>query len=147
MIALLLQSDPQLTPDSVKILLARGAVTDSFTGSSENDLRNRWGAGKANVANSLAALSDPEFTVPTVANAPLQHLPAPRVTVWGSLLEVHAARRGRLNLYGLNGRLIYSAAIKQGETRIELPYRLPQLTLGSVTTAQGTSRFVLNSTR
>lgn len=72
-VALLLQSEPTLSPDAVADILFRGALTDSFTGLTPNDI---WGYGKLRVYDSLlttdiitSASSEPAPNTFTVSDA------------------------------------------------------------------------------
>jgi subtilisin family serine protease len=58
-VALLLQQDPELTPESAKNILSQSAKADSFTGGVPNDI---WGYGKLNADNALASVSTPTVT-------------------------------------------------------------------------------------
>lgn len=55
-VALLLQQNPLLTPEEVKVLLQQGALLDGFTGSKASLNRNVWGVGKVSAVGALSAL-------------------------------------------------------------------------------------------
>ena len=73
-VALLLDANPSLDAQQVKVLIQANAVKDSFTGTQCN---NTWGCGKANIANIVvtAVLTPPELVAP--ANSAVLNTPRP----------------------------------------------------------------------
>ena len=55
-VALLLEVNPELTPDEIKAILTSHADQDNFTGSTPNNI---WGSGKVNAHSSVASLEQP----------------------------------------------------------------------------------------
>jgi subtilisin family serine protease len=73
-IAMMLQLNPTLTPDSVKSIIALTAITDGYTGILPSSGNNTWGHGKINAYKALkymATLASVENTLndnPTKGN-------------------------------------------------------------------------------
>jgi minor extracellular serine protease Vpr len=57
-VALLLEANPTLSPDQVKLALTQSAKQDEFTGAISNDGDNSWGAGKIDVKSAIAFVKD-----------------------------------------------------------------------------------------
>ncbi len=60
-VALMLQKNPNLTPEEVKAALQAAATEDSYTGATPN---TAWGFGKLNAYKSLTGLEAPEYNPP-----------------------------------------------------------------------------------
>jgi minor extracellular serine protease Vpr len=63
-VALMLQANPKLSPAEVKIILAKTAITDTFTGTLPAQGTNLWGHGKI---NAYAAVME-AYTYPANLN-------------------------------------------------------------------------------
>lgn len=61
-VALLLQENPQLTPEEVKQHLANGAVRDSKTTLKSTGANNLWGAGKISATGALSSVLGKDVT-------------------------------------------------------------------------------------
>jgi hypothetical protein len=71
-IAMMLQMNPLLTPDSALSILARTAITDSHTGTLPTAGNNTWGHGKANAYKALKYMAQLVTVENTLSEDPLQ---------------------------------------------------------------------------
>ncbi|MFW5813264.1 MAG: S8 family peptidase [Fibrobacterota bacterium] len=113
-VALLLEADPLLTPDSVRNILGRTAIKDEHTGSlTEPDFN--WGWGKVNTLGALMELDEP----PVKSREPLSRMKRVQleITTGPNRRTLQISTAGfdfteKINLkgYDLKGRVVFSTA-------------------------------------
>jgi hypothetical protein len=90
-VALMLQANTTLTPETVVSTLQHTAINDPYTGKISSPYDVRWGAGKVDALAAIEALGVP-VEAPRAANLPLASGGAVHAVIRGSnLLEVYGA--------------------------------------------------------
>ncbi len=125
-VALMLQVNPKLTPDTVKSILQRTAINDKFTGKISPPYDVRWGAGKVNALGAIEALG-----VPVSSVVPGGIVAAGPGRVYASLrgrnlLQVYgtaASEQAVVEIYDLQGHLQVSLAAT-GSRPVAIPRSL-----------------------
>jgi len=124
-IALMLEANPQLTPENAKQLLQQTAIRDTFTGKILPD--NRWGAGKVNALGAMNALLTPTSLQRTEKYLAVS--PAPKIKLYGAnRLRIFwpadaADNAGTVELYDLAGKRLFASTVK-GDRFVTLPQHL-----------------------
>jgi hypothetical protein len=67
-IALMLEANPQLTANDIRIIFKQTAIKDNFTGALPDTGNNIWGLGKINAYRSVKAALEYNFINPTNSN-------------------------------------------------------------------------------
>jgi minor extracellular serine protease Vpr len=120
-VALMLEADPTLTPETVKQILQQSAIKDKYTGPlTSPDVR--WGAGKV---NALGALENMGIPLSTVQRSGSLSPPCRIVVLSEKRLRIQLpSARGQetasVEFFDLSGRKLLALNIKGGET-ITLP--------------------------
>lgn len=110
-VALMLQADPELTPETIRELIQNAAITDEFTGKITEPV-NRWGAGKVNALGTIKKLLGiPEtIVVSKKINGQktfIKHLK--------NGIKIQHLQQGTISLYDLSGRRVLCKNVKNGD--------------------------------
>lgn len=111
-VALMLQADPTLTPDSVTTILQQTAIKDQYTGPiTTPDVR--WGAGKVDALAAMVALGVP---VSTLHGAGVRAAAAPVCAVISgrnriSVRGIAAGERALVQIFDMRGRQLAALAV------------------------------------
>jgi len=104
--ALILQANPDLTPEGLKWKLFQSAHSDSLTGETPN---TRWGWGKLNVISALeTSISTPDSKLLPLQLSIESVYPNPFNSSFSLLYKMRNVGNVVVNLYDLHGRLIGS---------------------------------------
>lgn len=110
-VALMLQADPDLTPEKAKEIIMETAINDEFTGNIIEPV-NRWGAGKVNALGALQKLLGFE------QNAKLKKNSRPKnvsINCIKSIVKIQVPKHGIFSLYDLSGRCVIYKTVKNGD--------------------------------
>lgn len=112
-VALLLQQNPKLTPEEVKLLLAKGAIRDPQTGLMDRTTDNIWGAGKLSAIGALSAQAGKDLLAEK--NKRTIGIDCRQVnSTSDGVIDVVCKESGRFNLSvaDLSGRVLYNGFIE-----------------------------------
>lgn len=106
-IAMMLQLNPTLTPDSAKAIIARTAIKDGYTGVIPAAGNNTWGHGKINAYAALKYMDQLTAVENTLDNS-LSCLAYPNPNIGECHLRYDATEKGKLSvsLYDYSGRIL-----------------------------------------
>ena len=122
-VALMLENNPELTPEEIKELLWQHAEQDNFTGTAPNNL---WGHGKVNAHNTLTALNNPTSIA---SHGNIQEISIfPNPSDGAVFLRDIKPGNYTLRLIDLHGRTIHKQTESQLNPRHSL--KLPDLRTG-----------------
>lgn len=107
-IALMLQVNPNLNPDSVKNIINSNAITDSYTGVLPSSGNNTWGHGKINAYKSLRYLAQQAKVENTLTQDPLDCIIYPNPSKGNSTISYVSTKNDKLNIaiYDITGKLM-----------------------------------------
>ena len=117
-IALMLEADPDLTPENAKDLLATSAKQDNFTGTVPNQI---WGYGKVDAAGAMSTLDQPTSTYARVALQQVKIFPNPNRGTF--TLESEVIGPAEIKIFDSSGRAFYEKNVHMGlnPLNIDLP--------------------------
>lgn len=110
-VALMLQADPDLTPEDIREILQKTAINDEFTGKIVKPV-NRWGAGKVNASGAMKKLLDIPENISIRKNPGNQKV---TMNCIKRMLKIRVPKKGVLSLYDLNGRQIIRKNVNNGD--------------------------------
>ena len=110
-VALMLQANPKLSPAEVKIILAKTAITDTFTGTLPAQGNNLWGHGKI---NAYAAVME-AYTYPANLNSVKEKVikaelyPNPNHGKFTISIEESKALKMTLSIFDYTGKQVHQS--------------------------------------
>lgn len=135
-----LQADPELTPETVREIMARTSRTDEYTGALSGEGDNTWGYGKINAWNGLK-----ECIRLTGVDGVAEEVPAVVTLFEEGLLRMlftYESRNVRIQLYGVNGMNVFEhelkAVVPGEEYSVDLKGRFAGVCLVKITSDKNT---------
>ncbi|MBK8504308.1 MAG: S8 family peptidase [Saprospiraceae bacterium] len=121
-VALMLEADPNLTPEKAKDLLADHARKDNFTGSVPNHV---WGYGKVDAAGVMTSLDQPTATHAHFVDEQTKIFPNPSKGTFS--LQSEAVGPIEIKIIDSSGRLLYerNLSLTTEQLTIALPNPAP----------------------
>lgn len=113
-IALMLEVDPELSPQDIKEMLYTLSDEDNFTGDLPNNL---WGYGKVNALNLIAAI---ENLTPANDNVTNTLDVSPNPTSGVVFLDSYIDQPKNVQIFNIGGQLVFSKEMLSGENRLDL---------------------------
>lgn len=141
-VALLLQANPNLTPDGLKTVLFATAITDVYTGTLPAAGNNNWGHGKINAYGALKKVIQDLSTVSSIGNKP-DCVVFPNPGNGKFLLDYNASSAEPVSVTVCNvaGAMVYSKLwqVSNGVNRLnlDLPNAAPGLYIVKVNSPSG----------
>lgn len=141
-IAMMLQLNPTLTPDSAKAIISRTAIKDGFTGVIPAAGSNTWGHGKINAYAALKYMDQLTAVENTLDNS-LSCLAYPNPNMGTFSIRYDARDKTTLNvvLYDYSGRTIYAEKWETAPGINTLPVSIQNIQSGlyllKITTNEG----------
>ncbi len=123
-VALMLQVNPTLNPDSVKSIINANAITDSYTGVLPAAGNNTWGHGKINAYKTLRYLAQQASVENTLTQDPLDCMMYPNPSKGNSIVSYISTTNETLQIavYDVTGKLMQHNAwnVKRGGNLINM---------------------------
>lgn len=122
-VAMMLQLDPTMTPDSAKTIINLNAIQDSHTGSLPVSGTNTWGHGKINAYRSLRYMAG-TLNVTSVNMTPLQCFIYPNPNRGSFTIEYTSTENEqiRIEISDITGKKVIEASwfVEKGENRKQI---------------------------
>ena len=121
-VALLLQINPQLSPQEIKDLFTKTALKDAYTGTIPPEGNSTWGHGKVNAMGAIRELLNPTTgALPSIAGSPEFFLfPNPGSGVFHLVREGNHTEGITLDIQDLSGKVISRICLAPGESAFRL---------------------------
>ncbi len=132
-IAMLLQMDATLTPDSVKSILRLTAITDANTGTIPAAGSNTWGYGKVNAYKALRHMAAQVSVKNEISDDITDCLVYPNPSDGNYTILFHNTGRYKsadIQVLDITGKVVYSAAHALGDNYTQIQVTLPALPHG-----------------
>jgi len=114
-VSLILEANPTITSQEIKDLLRVTAREDNFTGVLGGNWHNRWGWGKVNAYAAIKNLNTVSIDDLNSANELLIY---PNPTDGMIYLEGELKGDERIEIYSLDGKLIFNASLTENELNL-----------------------------
>jgi minor extracellular serine protease Vpr len=121
-VALMLEYDSTLTPETAKRIIQETALNDLATGAIGTNYNNLWGAGKVNALGAVDRLINGTRVKPPIDVLPAS-LPAPRLVLLSGrrLKFTGSAKAVSIELFSLSGRRVMRTVDKSTASLAPLP--------------------------
>jgi hypothetical protein len=123
-VAMMLQMNSTLTPDSVKNILARTAIKDANTGTIPAGGSNTWGSGKVNAYAALRNMAAQVMVKNALSPNPMDCLlyPNPNTGNFSVLLNNAGATSVTIKIFDISGKQVYykQQPVSNGQNKIEV---------------------------